>query len=60
MHDQAYAAGYTTLDLRVRLQLAQAELRSGKQAAARARLDRLQSDARRSGFLLIARQASGA
>ena len=38
--------------------LGRAELRAGRPAAARARLDRLESDARGKGFLLIARQAS--
>ena len=38
--------------------LAKAELRVGRPLAARARLDRLQSDASRKMFLLIVRQAS--
>jgi tetratricopeptide (TPR) repeat protein len=50
--------GYAAFELEARLLLGRAELRAGKPAAARARLDRLQSDARGRGFLLIARQAS--
>lgn len=58
LHDQANHEGYAAFELRSRFLLAKAELRSGKRAAARARFDKLQSDARSKGFLLIARQAS--
>ena len=49
--------GYAVFELEARLLLGRAELHAGRPAA-RARLDRLQSDARGKGFLLIARQAS--
>jgi hypothetical protein len=49
--------GFAAFELEARLLLAKAELRVGRPRAARARLDRLQSDASRKTFLLIARQA---
>ena len=60
LHDQAFSKGYAALDLRIRLLLAQAELRAGKSAEAHAAFSQLQADARRKGFLLIARQATRA
>jgi len=58
LHDQAQYGGYAAIELKARLLLAKAELQSGKRVAARAHLDKLQSDVRSKGFLLIARQAS--
>lgn len=58
LYDQVKADGHAIFEFKARLLLARAELRSGKRAIARSRLDKLQSDARSKGFLLIARQAS--
>jgi eukaryotic-like serine/threonine-protein kinase len=58
LHNQAKRDGYVTFELETRLLLAKTEIQSGKHAVGRARLDKLQSDARSRGFLLIARQAS--
>lgn len=48
---------YTVFELEARLLMSQAEIELGKPAAAHARLDKLESDARSKGFLLIARKA---
>jgi len=52
--------GFVWWDLESRLHLGEIELRSGKLVAARTRLEQLQSDAHRKGFLLIARKAATA
>jgi thioredoxin-like negative regulator of GroEL len=57
LHDQAKRDGYVAFELEARLLLARAEIESGKLAAAQAHLDKLQTDARNKGFLLIARKA---
>ena len=57
LYDQAKRDGYAVFELEARLLLAQAEFASGKPAAARAHLEKLQLDARNKGFLLIARKA---
>ncbi len=58
LHAQANRDGYVVYELQARLLLAKAELQSGNSSGARARLNKLQSDARAKGFFLIARQAS--
>jgi hypothetical protein len=57
LHDQAKRDGYLVFELEARLLMSQAEIASGEPAAAHARLDRLESDARSKGFLLIARKS---
>jgi eukaryotic-like serine/threonine-protein kinase len=57
LHDRAKRDGYAVFELEARLLLVQAEFASGKPAAARAHLEKLQLDARNKGFLLIARKA---
>jgi len=52
--------GFVWWDLESRLHLGEIELRSGKLVAARTRLEQLQRDAHRKGFLLIARKAATA
>jgi tetratricopeptide (TPR) repeat protein len=55
---QVNREGYVPFVFQTRLLLAESELQSGKSSLARAHLAKLQSDARNSGFLLLARQAS--
>jgi len=54
----ATGRGYTLWDFKARLHLGEIEVRSGKTAVGRARLQQLQTDARKKGFLLIARKAA--
>jgi hypothetical protein len=51
-------SGYVGYQLECRLALEEIELTSGKSAASRARLERLQKDAKEKGFDLIARKAA--
>ena len=48
---------YAEPEFEARLRLGELDLRSGSAAAARSRLQQLQEDARKKGFLLIARKA---
>jgi eukaryotic-like serine/threonine-protein kinase len=55
---KATRSGYVGDQLESRLALEEMELKSGKPAASRARLDQLQKDAKEKGFDLIARKAA--
>jgi len=55
---KATRSGYVGDQLESRLALEEIELKSGKSAASRARLDQLQKDAKEKGFDLIARKAA--
>jgi serine/threonine protein kinase/tetratricopeptide (TPR) repeat protein len=55
---KAIRSGYVGDQLESRLALEEIELKSGKSAASRARLDQLQKDAKEKGFDLIARKAA--
>jgi len=57
---EATAAGFGETALDARLALGEIEIRSGNRAAGRARLESLQKDAARGGFLMIAREAAAA
>ncbi|MGO9828296.1 MAG: protein kinase domain-containing protein [Terriglobales bacterium] len=55
---KATRSGYVGDQLECRLALEEIELKSGKSPASRARLERLQKDAKEKGFNLIARKAA--
>jgi hypothetical protein len=55
---KATKSGYVGYQLESRLALEEIELKSGKSAAARARLEQLQEEANEKGFGLIARKAA--
>jgi serine/threonine protein kinase/tetratricopeptide (TPR) repeat protein len=55
---KAMRSGYVGYQLECRLALEEIELKSGKSAASRARLEQLQKDAKEKGFDLIARKAA--
>ena len=57
---EAKKYGYLIYEYQARLALGEAEMKSGKTAAGRARLIALDKDATRAGFLLIARKAEKA
>jgi hypothetical protein len=52
--------GYLIYEYQARLALGEAEMKSGRTTAARARLAALDQDATRTGFLLVARKAEKA
>jgi hypothetical protein len=60
LRDQAKREGYVAFELEARLLLAMGELQSRKTAEARTDMEKLESDARGKGFLLIARKADAA
>jgi len=60
LRTEASGYGYVVYEMESRLQLGHLEIKSGKGAAARARLAQLQIDARNKGILLIARKANAA
>ena len=57
---EAKKYGYLIYEYQARLALGEAEMKSGKTTAARARLAALDQDATRTGFLLVARKAEKA
>ena len=59
MLTEARKYGYLIYEYKARLALGEVEVKSGKMTAGRARLTALEKDASRTGFLLIARKATG-
>ena len=57
---EAEKIGYAPGRFEARLALGEIEMKSGKTAAGRARLEQLEKDATAKGFLLIARKAAAA
>lgn len=57
--DEASRAGLVSIELNATLAMGEAEIAAGARASGRSRLDKLEKDARQSGFLLIARRAAG-
>ena len=56
----AKAAGFLNGEFEVRLALGEIEMKSGRLASGRTRLQRLKQDAEAKGFLLISRKAAAA
>jgi len=57
--EEAVRAGLVSIQLNATLATGETEVAAGARASGRSRLDKLEKDARQSGFLLIARKAAG-